>query len=136
MTVKQFDRPTVRAILDECEEALRAVASRHGLVLERGGCSFRENECPTPFKLQTAADGDGKVAGVVEGDFRRMAPLLGLKPEDLGREFTSSTGKRFQICGAKPRNRKYPVLARCVETGKVYKFPESAVRVALGGTTS
>jgi hypothetical protein len=29
MTVKRFDRPTVRAILNECEEALRAVAARH-----------------------------------------------------------------------------------------------------------
>jgi hypothetical protein len=129
--IKQFDRPAVRAILDECEAALKVVADKHGLRLARKGCSFRAGECPVPFKLMTVATGDnGEVVTAEARDFERCAVLFGLKAEDLGREF-SSRGKRFKICGAKPANRKYPILAKCLSTGKVYKFPEDQVVRAL-----
>ena len=132
MTIKTFDRPAVRAVMDECEEALKAVADRHGLKLVRKSCSYLGNECPVAFKLQTVVtDVSGEVVTSEAQDFKRCAVLFGLKPEDLGREFVSPQGKRFKICGAKPRNRKYPILAKCVTTGRVYKFPEDQVVRAL-----
>ena len=132
MTIKQFDRTAVRAVMNECEAALQAVADKHGLKLVRKGCSYRENECPVAFKLlTTVTDAAGDVVTPEAQDFKRCATLFGLKPEDLGRVFLSPTGKRFRICGAKPRNRKYPILAKCVLTDKVYKFPEDQVVRAL-----
>lgn len=132
MTIKQFDRTAVRAVMNECEVALQAVADKHGLKLVRKNVSFRENECPVAFKLLTVTtDSVGEVVTPEAQDFKRCAAMFGLKAEDLGREFTAPSGKRFRICGAKPRNRKYPILAKCVMTDKVYKFPEDQVVDAL-----
>lgn len=132
MTIKQFDRTAVRAVMNECEVALQAVADKHGLKLVRKNVSFLGHECPVAFKLQTVTtDDDGEVVMPEAQDFKRHAVLFGLKPEDLGCEFTAPSGKRFRIAGAKPRNRKYPILAKCVVTGKIYKFPEDVVVQAL-----
>lgn len=132
MTIEQFDRTAVRMVMNECEAALQAVADKHGLRLVRKNVSFRENECPVAFKLlTTVTDSVGEVVTPEAQDFKRCAVMFGLKPEDLGREFMALSGKRFKICGAKPRNRKYPILAKCVITDKVYKFSENQVVDAL-----
>lgn len=131
MTIKSFDRPAVRAVMDECEAALRAVAERHGLTLVRKTCSYRENECPVAFKLLTVVtDDDGEVVTPEAQEFVRNAAWYGMQASDLGREFTLR-GKRFKVAGSKIRNRKYPIIAECVVTGKRFKLPAEDVAAVL-----
>ena len=67
---------------------------------------------------------------MAESDFISMAPIYGIPAENFGKTFISN-GKSFTISGFAPRNRKLPVLAKCVE-GKGFKFPVSTVKAALG----
>jgi hypothetical protein len=75
-------------------------------------------------------DGDGKAITEESESFRSNAKLLGLEPDDLGKEFTFR-GQLYTICGLKPKSRKYPVIARS-DNGKDYKFGSRTVLSALG----
>lgn len=129
--IKEFTNPIVRKLMDECEEALRPIAEKYGLTLDQKGRTYRRDALPVMFQLLvTEKDEDGNALSAMAKDFQNMAPLFGLEPDDLGKEFTRA-GKTFRITGLKPRSRKYPVLAENVKTGKTYKFPAETVKEAL-----
>ena len=124
----KFTKTNVSQILSECEAALAAVAARHGLKVVRKNCSYSALEMPVAFKLQaTETDEDGNVITAEAQEFMRCAVAFGLKPEDLGRAFTTSNGT-YVVAGLKSRNRKYPVLATSKSNGKTYKFPADVVK--------
>lgn len=132
--IEKFDRPTIRKILEECGEALEAVAEKHGLKLERKHCTYSSEELPVAFKFITVQlDTNGNAMDSRAKDFIRYASLYGLSESDFLAEF-SRRGKTYRICGFKPRARKYPVLAECVQDGKTYKFPVDTVKAALAQT--
>lgn len=129
--ITKFDRATVRQILAECEEALRPVAEKHGLTLDRKGKTYYQDALPVMFQLLiTKLDEDGNVLTADAKAFQQQAFLYGLEPSDLGREFRSR-GDTFRITGLRPRSRKYPILAENVKTGKTYKFHAETVKAGL-----
>jgi hypothetical protein len=129
--ISKFDRATVRQILAECEEALRPIAEKHGLTLDRKGRTYHHDALPVMYQFLVAEkDEDGNVLSAVAKDFVKMASLYGLSSDDLGREFKSG-GDTFRVTGLKPRSRKYPILAENVKTGKTYKFPLETVKAGL-----
>ena len=131
MTIKTFESQNVRTIMDECEEALTAIAEKHGLTLDRKGRTYRRDSLPVMFQfLIEELDADGNAMGAGAKDFIKHASLYGLKEDDFGAEFHSN-GELFRITGFKPRARKYPVLAEKVRDGKTYKFPVERVKAAL-----
>ena len=129
--VAQFNQTNVKAILEECREALKPIAERHGLTLDRKGRTYAGDALPVMFQLlvkELNADGqemttDGKA-------FVRYASEFDLDPADLGKEFTSRR-RAFRIIGLLPRSPKYPILAVNVETGKTHKFPTEMVKAGL-----
>ena len=58
--------------------------------------------------------------------FAQVAEHYGLKPGDLGREF-SVRGERFRIIGIDPRRSKYPIAAERISNSGLYKFPSDEV---------
>jgi len=101
-----------------------------------GGASFSDNN--VRFKVDVNAVGeDGNAVSREAEDFRLYADRWGLRPEDLGREFTRDRdNETFKIVGGKPRSRKYPIIARNVRTGKEYKFDVSAIKRYLAPVAS
>lgn len=129
--IKKFDRASVRQILEECEEALRPIAEKYGLTLDRKGRTYRSDSLPVMYQFMvTEKDEDGNVLSAEAKDFVARAVLYGLEPEDLHREF-KSRGNTYRITGLKPRSRKYPILGEDVRTGKTYKFPLETVKAGL-----
>lgn len=130
-TIKKFDRASVRTILEECEEALRPIAEKHGLTLNRKGRTYYPDSLPVMYQfLVTEKDEDGNVLTAEAKEFQKRAVMYGLEPEDLHREFVNG-GDTFRITGLKPRSRKYPILGENVRTGKTYKFPLETVKAGL-----
>jgi len=126
----KFDRRTVRTILAEVEEALRPVAEKHGIRLERKHCTYHADELPVAYKfLITELDQEGNEMSSDAKEFVRQAEFHGLKPSDLNKGVTVR-GEKYRIVGLRPRSRKYPILMEQVRTGKIYKF--SAKSVAFG----
>jgi hypothetical protein len=127
----KLSKTLVNQILADCEQALAAVAERHGLELVRKSCRYTELEMPVAFKLKAQVTNDaGTVVTQEARDFERYASGYGLDGGDLGRAF-SSRGKRYEVTGLAMRSRKYPVLARCSNTGRTYKFTADLVKRAL-----
>lgn len=80
------------------------------------------------------ADADGRIVTQMESDFRLYAPLHGLEADDFGARF-KSRGSTYEITGWKPRNTKYPIIAKNVVTRDIFKFTVSGILAAkhLGG---
>jgi len=68
----------------------------------------------------------GRPKAPKEQAFAQVAGHYGLKPDDLGREF-SIRGERFRIIGIDPRRSKYPIAAERLSNSGLYKFPSDEV---------
>lgn len=129
--IKEFDRKSVAEIMAACEEALRPVAEKYGLTLERQGRTYYRDHLPVKFQLHVAQeDAEGNAMDSKAKDFVRLAKAYGLAEEDYLAEFRSN-GRTFRITGLNTRARGYPVLAEDVRSGKTYKFPVERVKRAL-----
>jgi hypothetical protein len=77
----------------------------------------------------------GRVSGVHTENFEQNMAVLfadynGLPPDLLKQEFISN-GKGYAIIRVKPRNPKYPIMARGLLDNLVYKFSVNQVKEAL-----
>ncbi len=128
MSLKEFDKSTVRGVIDDMEAALAEVALKHGIKLKRKGCSYRANQCPVPFEFHIErVAADGNVETPESETYKLRCGRYGLKPEWLFQRFTNYAGKRMQVVGLKPRRRKYPVLVEA-DDGKRYKMTAAEVQ--------
>jgi hypothetical protein len=129
--IEQFTRQNLRAIYEDVEAALKPIAEKHGIKLERKSCTYRPDELPVAFKFITIEhDANGNTMDSRAKDFVRYASMYGLSKDDFLAEFRSGS-RLFRITGFKPKARKYPVLAEDVKTGKTYKFSAEKVKMAL-----
>jgi len=127
-----MDRVKADRIRNKLDEVLALVADdlkeELGVTVALRNGSY--NSANITFKLECAEiNADGVAQTKEVSDFRRYAYRLGLDPKDLGREFRAG-GQLFEICGLKPRSRRYPILGKN-KAGKVYKFAASTVKFGL-----
>lgn len=123
--VKTFTRSNCGEVRAEMEKAFEKVAKKFDLNLSFGKGRFSTNEFSLKLTLNTRSK-SGEMHNQIENDFIVNAVMYGLQASDLGRSFRSG-GSQFTIIGAKPRNFKYPIIARGVRGGR-YKFPADAVK--------
>ena len=117
-----FTFDTANALAREAEDALIAIAEKHGLIVEVP--PGRYDSASFSFKVNfTVKTESGAPAG-----FARKATALGLPADCYGQEFTAN-GKTYTITGINPRRRKYPVSA--THDGRSYKFTASSTRASL-----
>jgi hypothetical protein len=128
--INEFDRTNLRLLRGDVQSALATIAKKYGIDLRLGTGRFSSEN--VTFKLEGSVIRAEGVVTREAAEFRQYADLLGLEAGDLGKTFTQA-GKRFEITGAKLSSSKYPILARNVLNGKVYKFRVADVREALGG---
>ena len=55
--IKQFNRANIKGLRDEINEALSSVASKYGITISAGNCSFSGNEANFKLKLNTIGEG-------------------------------------------------------------------------------
>jgi len=129
--VTQFKQANVRAILEECREALEPIAEKYGLTLDRKGRTYQGDSLPVMYQLLIKqVTEDGTVLTAAGKDFQTHAPMYGFEKDDLGKTFTTHQGT-YRISGWKPKSRKYPILGECVKSGKTYKFMVEQVKAAF-----
>ena len=59
-TINQFNRPNIKGLRNEIDEALDRVAKKYGITISAGNCSFSGNEANFKLKLNTKGT-DGTV---------------------------------------------------------------------------
>lgn len=128
MAIKKFDREFLKQVRPEIEAALKQLGEKYGLKITAGNASF--SDVLTTFKIELAVVGqDGTAASHEAQAFIAHSPLLGLKKEDLGREFKYGS-RTFKLVGYAPRKRKAPMIVEA--DGKKYGLPIEAVKACLG----
>jgi hypothetical protein len=120
--IKEMTRANVRTIAAAAEAALRPIAEQYGLALKKDGGSFDSGGGTFLSKWEFSCQTE---SGVPAG-FARDAALFGLTEADYGRRFATHNGT-YEIIGIKLRNRKYPILGKCIRTGRTFKFQPMAV---------
>jgi len=123
------DKKEYAAFCREATAAMAEVAEKYGVTVRFG--NGRYNDQAATMKLEVTnktATGEAQDKSAI--DFKALAPLYGLVAEDLGREFRRG-GKTFKISGLNRRAKTMPILAKCLQDGKTYKFAEDIVTLAL-----
>lgn len=126
----------VSNVSDEIMEAVRRVASKHGLQVAQRGISLKEHSVSTKIELVPIKNKKNPLVNTKEGqEFTKYASSkYKLKPEFLGKEFTM--GKRtYTVLGANPAGRKYPIIASD-ERGRRWRFPAKDVAAAFRSPNS
>jgi hypothetical protein len=123
MKVTQFDRTNLRQINAEMEAAMKAVAKKYGLEVKLGNTGFSTRNASFKFELMTISD-NGQAVTKEATDFNRYKNAKGIQA-NLGDTFEFEDGT-YTIVGYKARS-IYPVLAKCNEDNKTYKFPINLV---------
>lgn len=133
MKIKKLDRAGTRELAEVLEMKMQEIATKLGLSVKykSGRYDGAEGKNATVSFVFSTIGEDGEVHDIDAETFKKDADLFGFKPEDLGASF-SMQGDTFKITGLKPSRRKFPILAKRVSDGKVYKFPARMVLVCMG----
>lgn len=118
--ITSIDKSAARQISEVTEAVLKRAAEELGLEVKVSGGKY------DPTVGTFAPKVEFSLSGAKEREFELMARSFGLKPEDYGATLTTRTGT-YMLEGLNPRRRKYPVEAKDVVTGQMYKLPESAL---------
>ena len=125
--IKEFTRTNIKEIRAEMDSALHDIGQKHGVTFQINGITFGASD----FRCRVDAIVTGNSGDTVYSvEFKNKCQRYGFQKEDLGREFRSGD-RRFKIVGLKIRNRKYPVIAENLQTGKLHKFTTFAVKENL-----
>ncbi len=129
-----FSRSKCNEVAAEAQRILRAHFGDQFQIDTKGGTWSGGSYT---MKMEFAEMGQDGVANTREvQDFCRLAERYGLDEADLGKEFGGGSGRRFKVCGVKPKSHTYPILgarldANGREDGKVFKFPAHHVASQL-----
>jgi len=129
LKIQEFDRPTLKLLRNEIDEALAKVGQKYGVTFQGGNIRYTAES----FKMQISAatkgvNGESEPAEVK--DFKNSCFIYGMTPNDLGRQFLVS-GESYKLIGYKPKNHKYPFVGQRAD-GKRFKFTLETVRRGLG----
>ena len=112
------NRADRKALRDDIEQALQAVADKHGLTVTVGGGSYTDHTFAPKMEFSCTTS-SGAPAG-----FAFDAELIGIPVDCYGKTFTRA-GEEYTIVGINLRARKYPVLAKT--NSGTYKFPADTI---------
>ena len=129
MKVIQIDRSTCRDIRDQLAAHLASLQIE-GAKIRIGNASFTNSQ--VTFKVEVALVSADGVVQTKEGEnWSLYAASYGLPKDALGKQVTLN-GKVCELMGIAPRSSKYPILAKMIRGGKMYKFQLATVKDALG----
>jgi hypothetical protein len=111
------------AIREEINEALAAVAARHNVTIAAGRATYTQTNSTMKLEISAKDAATGEAIPRMVSDFKNLAYLHGLKPEDLGRKFVFS-GRGYTIMGLKPRCTKRPIIVKR-DDGREFKIDAS-----------
>lgn len=125
-----FNATDVRIVEAEVRKALESIGKNHDITFD---IDFgRHSPTKIQFRItaaRTVYSSLGKTLSPAQVEWDWYASRFGFKSDDFGRRFERN-GQTFTICGVKPSNHKYPILAK-TSSGTVYKFSPAMVVASL-----
>ena len=125
-----MEKRDLKAIRAEINDYLKLIGTKYDVSIKIVGnttydyCSFR-------MRIEGVKTDENGVSEKDKLDFKRCCRIVGLNPEDFGREFVCS-GTRYKVVGVKLNRPKYPISVERVKDGKCFKFGDALVKSLLG----
>lgn len=133
MKINNFTRSEHTRLSKAIEAALKSVGDDFGVDLTAAGGVYGSNNAHVKIAVTIRDTGTGMSSA--ESEFRRMAPMYGMKPEWYGQAVILQ-GTAYEIVGIKPSAPKYTVqIKRCYD-GKIFGCTVSTVTRQLGMKTA
>jgi len=120
--ITSIDRRACKLIMQECGEALTAVAARHGLNLTKRPGRF--TNAMMTFKCEFVVQNEEGIPA----DFIAHANRFGLRATDHGREFKMMGGAIAILVGINPHAKKYPMIGERRSDGQRFRFSAHFIR--------
>lgn len=109
---------------------IQAVAGDLGVKVRPGRLTWGRDGT-FKFSIEGGVIGEGGDAPTREAtEFKTWAHAYGLRADHLGATFENNL-RKYKIVGLSSRSRKHPILCESLEDGRIYKFSERAVGLAL-----
>jgi hypothetical protein len=124
-------KPFLQALRIDIDNALAAVATKHGISLTAGNASFTDNTAT--IKVNAALLVGGRAATKEQETLKLYQKILGISDKQMTAGFTLGT-KRFVLDGYKTSRTSKPFVIREVSTDKLYVASEDQIHRALGIT--
>lgn len=130
-SIKQFTRLGISLLSKEIQSSLDIIKAKYGLSeLSLGTISFRANSFNA--KLFASLPGNKTEVEAFAAEEARYFALQNNLPQDILERSFMLHGKTHTIIRIETRNLKYPVITRCSDDGKEYKFSAGFVKEILG----
>lgn len=127
-TVTPFSRESVRNLSKDIQDALDAVAKKHGIVIKVQTGRFNAEMYRASFEATLNQQDKGILAQADRLYYEKAASSFGidLAKFPFGHVFSHGR-KRYQVSGLNPNAKSMPLLATEVGTSRTYKFPVYAL---------
>jgi hypothetical protein len=117
----------ISTLQEKIKSAIEQIAKEENVKIEFGTISFNVSQYRTTMTVTTLEKNE-KIDSVQAAICRS----LGFTQNVIDMTFKSSSGD-FKIVDIKTKNRKYPVIAENVRTGKRYKWTTDQIKRLIGG---
>jgi hypothetical protein len=130
--ITTISRANLGFIQHRVNKALEELSKELGVAITTSGGRYSNAETGE-IKLNLVVQGEAgaPVRTQAQIDFDRWHHALGVKKEDLGRQFTDR-GTRYELTGAYPSSPKFVFQVKRVHDGKIFKFTRDGVLRGLG----
>jgi hypothetical protein len=119
-----MDKVKAKALHTELDEAVRAVAAKHGMDITKSRGAFSDGL----FRLNVEIAEDGKSSEA--SAFTQLAHVYGLRANMLN-SLVTLHGQTYRIVGLLPRSTKFPVVVENAD-GRKLKVTASAIARLAG----
>lgn len=120
--INQMSREACKALNAEVEQALKAVAERHGLSVTVGGGTYDAGSFKPKVEFTTADAG--------RAEWTRYARIFGLPADGFGKTIDHK-GTQYRMAGIAVGRSKFPVKAERVRDGKMFGLTVAEVAAKL-----
>lgn len=130
MSNKQFTAPMLNELRNELNEAVDAVAKKHGLTIHFGRATYEALTASFNVEVGFAPSNDYDPARDI---WDRNYARVGLEKDDYGKVFSfANSSELYKICGYSSKARTNSINIRRVRDGREFVTSPEEIMIALG----
>lgn len=120
--IEKFSTPVCNELQAELEKALATVSAKFGVTIQFRGGKYTDVDFNPKIVISL------KNAPTYNKKYEGSLAVLGLPENTIGRSFKTSYGKTMTVIDINNRATKMPIICKCTEDNKNYKFDAESVK--------
>jgi GTP cyclohydrolase III len=117
----------INSVQAKIKAAIAQIEKEENVKIEFGSCRYNSAYYNSTMKVTTLVKTE-KVSDVFESISKRF----GFTQNIIGMQFNGRNGV-YEVTDIKTRSRKYPIIAKCLSTGRSFKYTTEQIKKYIGG---